>query len=125
MIVPDTSDWVQHLRTRNRLPGRLILDRQIDVHPMIIGEIARGALSPRAEFVRRLNQLPSTGQRPHADVLAFVEEHRLYGIGLGWVDAHILATIRAIGARLWTMDRRLRLSSIPCQTDEKSGLMIA
>jgi hypothetical protein len=43
----------------------------------------------------------------HREVRAFVENHRLAGRGLGWVDMHLLAATRLAGARIWTIDRGL------------------
>jgi predicted nucleic acid-binding protein len=38
----------------------------------------------------------------------FVDWHRLFGSGIGYVDAHLLAAVRlTAGAALWTRDRRL------------------
>jgi predicted nucleic acid-binding protein len=31
----------------------------------------------------------------------------LHGCGIGWVDAHLLASARLSGARLWTLDAPL------------------
>jgi hypothetical protein len=40
-------------------------------------------------------------------VLALIERHRLMGTGLGWVDAHLLASSFLARAPLWTLDRAL------------------
>jgi predicted nucleic acid-binding protein len=44
-------------------------------------------------------------------VRRFVERHRLAATGIGWVDAHLLASAEAAGAALLTRDRRLRLQA--------------
>jgi len=37
-----------------------------------------------------------------------IEEHSLFGRGIGYIDAHLLAAMRLTpGARLWTRDKRL------------------
>ena len=37
-----------------------------------------------------------------------VEHHRLFGLGIGYVDAHLVAaTLLTTGAALWTRDKRL------------------
>lgn len=42
------------------------------------------------------------------EVLQLVGDNRLWGRGLGLVDAHLLAALRLEpGQRLWTRDRRL------------------
>ena len=37
-----------------------------------------------------------------------IDERQLFGLGIGYVDAHLLAaTMLTTGARLWTRDKRL------------------
>jgi len=40
----------------------------------------------------------------HRDVVAFVRGRDLYGRGVGWIDAHLLASAVAGRMRLWTAD---------------------
>jgi hypothetical protein len=41
--------------------------------------------------------------------MMLIEREQLYGLGIGFVDAHLLAAVRLTpGALLWTRDRRLR-----------------
>jgi hypothetical protein len=54
-----------------------------------------------------LASLPRARQANHDEVLAFVESNGLGGSGIGWVDAHLLASARLTGMPLWTLDRRL------------------
>ena len=45
----------------------------------------------------------------HAEALGFLERHRLPGRGIGWIDAHLLASAELIGGEsLYTRDKRLR-----------------
>ena len=44
---------------------------------------------------------------PHGDIVAFVRERRLHGRGVGWVDAHLLASALVGRLQLWTADSRL------------------
>lgn len=40
--------------------------------------------------------------------MEFIDRHRLMGIGIGYIDAHLLtATTLASPARIWTRDKRL------------------
>jgi hypothetical protein len=42
------------------------------------------------------------------EVLQFIDRHELFGFGIGYVDAHLLAAVRlTLGASLWTRDKRL------------------
>jgi predicted nucleic acid-binding protein len=37
-----------------------------------------------------------------------VEQYRLFGKGINWIDANLLASARLTGCRLWTLDAALR-----------------
>jgi hypothetical protein len=41
------------------------------------------------------------------DVLLFIENHRLMGKGLGYIDMHLLASAILTDAPLWTLDKKL------------------
>ena len=43
----------------------------------------------------------------HDEVLQLVSGHKLHGKGLGWIDAHLLASALLAGCTLWTKDRAL------------------
>lgn len=112
MILVDTSIWIDHLHRSQAALSALLNEAQVCTHPMIIGELALGSLRDRQTILGLLTDLPSMPPATHAEVVAFVEVHALYGIGLSLVDAHLLAALRlSSGERLWTRDRRLRLAA--------------
>lgn len=110
MKLVDTSVWVDFFRGRARA-GRLAHDLEADevlLHPWVLGELALGHLgSKRAAILGDLRLLPVAPVVPDADVLAMIDVLRLAGRGIGWVDAHLLASARSAGAMLWTHDARL------------------
>jgi hypothetical protein len=61
----------------------------------------------RGQILDLLARLPQARVAGHQEVMVFVAERRLYGRGLGWVDAHLLAAALLSGATLWTLDRPL------------------
>lgn len=78
------------------------------IHPFTIGEIALGSLKDRASILRELSLRPRPRIARDAEVLLLIEEHALFGAGIGWVEAHLLAsTLLTPEARLWTRDKRL------------------
>ncbi len=82
--------------------------RSVLCHPFIIGEIAMGSLKDRMIVLRFLNHLPSARVAKEGEVRDMVERHRLFGIGLGYIDAHLLAaTMLTPETLLWSRDRRL------------------
>ena len=57
-----------------------------------------------------LNDYEQMHQAPvvaHDDVVAFVQSRRLHGRGVGWIDAHLLASALVGRLKLWTTDPRL------------------
>lgn len=107
MILVDTSVWVDHLRSGNRSLTSLLESDQVLTHPFIIGELACGAIRNREEILLHLRTLPRAQAVDDDEALAFVETRRLFGRGIGWIDAHLLASAVLADARFMTLDRRL------------------
>lgn len=107
MILVDTSVWVEHLRAGSNDLRALLLDEQVLCHPFIIGELACGTLRNRREILTMLRVLPEAHLVENEEVLGFLETRRLYGRGLGWVDAHLLASTLLTRCTLWTFDKPL------------------
>ncbi len=108
MILVDTSVWVQHLRTGSERLRSLLDDEQVFSHPFVMGALACGTMRNRQEVLDLLKALPQARVVEHEEILQFLEGHHLYGSGLGWVDAHLLASTVLTGCALWTLDRPLR-----------------
>jgi predicted nucleic acid-binding protein len=108
MILVDTSVWIEHLRARNDRLRDLLLAEQVLCHPFIVGELACGSLRRRGEILSLLKALPEAKLLEHEEVLNFLDARRLYGRGIGWVDAHLLASTLLTGCTLWTFDKPLR-----------------
>ncbi len=107
MILVDTSVWVDHLRSGNRTLETLLEAAEVLVHPFIVGELACGMMRNREEVLVLLQALPEAQAAEHEEVMTVVERERLYGRGIGWIDAHLLTSARLSGAGLWTLDRHL------------------
>jgi predicted nucleic acid-binding protein len=107
VILADTSVWVQHIRSAASELGSLLVHRRLVMHPFVIGELACGNLPERTRFIAALNNLPRTTIADHAAVIDLVETRKLMGRGIGWVDAHLLASALADQYDLWTLDRSL------------------
>ncbi|VTU45451.1 putative ribonuclease VapC32 (plasmid) [Variovorax sp. SRS16] len=108
MILVDTSVWIDHLARSDSQLQSLLEEGEILMHPYIVAEIALGSLPQRDETVGALQALPEIPLAQHVEVMAFLDNEKLFGIGIGYVDLHLLAATRlAAGTRLWTRDRRL------------------
>jgi len=107
MVLIDTSVWVLHLREGNIGLKRLLNDGDVVCHPFIIGELACGNLKNRYEILSFLQALPLATQVEHEDVMQFVENYRLMGKGLGYIDMHLLASALVTEVSIWTLDKKL------------------
>jgi predicted nucleic acid-binding protein len=108
MILADTSVWIDHLRKGDAELGRLLNAAQVLTHPFVIGEIALGHLRQRALVLGSLMDLPRAKAADDEEAMAFIEVHSLFGLGIGFLDAHLLAAVKFTpGASLWTRDKRL------------------
>jgi predicted nucleic acid-binding protein len=104
----DTSVWVDHLRVGNEALAGLLDGTHVLAHPFVIGELALGDLRQRPTILVTLQDLPQAKVATDQEVLLFIERHALAGLGIGYVDAHLLVSARlTAGASLWTRDKRL------------------
>ena len=119
MILVDSSIWVNHLRRGDARLKELLEAGRVLVHPFIIGELALGHLRQREAVISGLMDLPESMVAGDDEVLRFIEKNALAGSGIGYVDAHLLASARLTSARLLTGDKLLH------KTAEALGLAAA
>jgi predicted nucleic acid-binding protein len=113
VILVDTSIWIEHLRSASAILTELLVDGEVLGHPFVLGELALGNLRQRDEIMLVLRRLPQAISASHQEVLQFVDREALFGRGIGYVDAHLLAAARlTVGTRLWTRDRRLQAVAV-------------
>jgi predicted nucleic acid-binding protein len=108
VILVDTSVWIEHLRKGSAMLVAVLNEGRVLMHPFILGELACGNLKNRAEVLRLLQDLPAAPIAADPEVLGFIEQRKLMGRGIGYIDAHLLASVALAGkARLWTHDKNL------------------
>lgn len=107
MILVDTSVWIDHLRKGDATLALLLDTGRVLAHPFVIGELALGNLKQRTLILAMLRDLPQATVATDAEVLHFINKHLLFGLGIGYVDAHLLAATRLTSASLWTRDKPL------------------
>jgi predicted nucleic acid-binding protein len=116
VILVDTSVWIDHLHLSI---AELVeaLDRgDVMTHPFVVGELACGTLARRQEVLGLFAALPSAIVATDEEAMALIEERRLMGLGLGYIDVHLLAsTMLTPDAQLWTTDRRLQMVAAKLQ----------
>jgi predicted nucleic acid-binding protein len=110
VILVDTSVWIGHLRARDDELSSLLDSGQVLGHPFVTGEIALGNLRHRSAILRELHELPQSIVASDEEVRQLIDRAALFGRGIGYVDAHLIAAVRlTAGATLWTRDSRLRV----------------
>jgi predicted nucleic acid-binding protein len=120
-VLVDTAIWIDHIHKTDDELARLLERKAVVMHPFIIGEIMLGSIKDRRVVGKALSGLhPLT--IAHADeVLAFIELNKLHGTGIGYVDAHLLASAKlSPNAKLWTRRlseaaTRLDVNHVPVQ----------
>ena len=108
MVLVDTSVWIDHLRTGSRRLTEYLEQGGVLGHPWVTGELALGNLSQRSEILTLLGSLPQASMATPDEVLSLIDSDSLHGLGIGYVDAQLIAAARLTpGATLWTRDKRL------------------
>lgn len=108
MILVDTSVWVDHFRSGDSALSTLLDAGEVLSHAFVIGELALGVLRQRDLVIGTLRNLPQANAATDGEVLEFINHNELAGRGIGYVDAHLLASAKLTAeASLWTRDKRL------------------
>lgn len=108
MILVDTLIWIDHFRSTDEELQRIIEEDRLLCHPFVIGELALGSLRDRQSLLELLAAQRQAVVATHEEVMLLISRHSIYSMGIGYTDAHLLASVlldrRAI---LWTKDKRL------------------
>ena len=80
---------------------------QVCIHPIVIGELSCGNISNRLEILGLLKALPRIEPALDEEVFTFLENRKLYGVGLGFIDVHLLASAMIHNVKIWTRDKSL------------------
>jgi predicted nucleic acid-binding protein len=109
-VLVDTSVWIRFLS--NRAPYAAELDEllsrdEVNGHDFVYGELFIGDKGGRRKLLAHYERMDQAPVVPHADVVAFVRHRKLHGRGIGWIDAHLLASALVGRLKLWTTDPAL------------------
>jgi predicted nucleic acid-binding protein len=108
-LLADSSVWMDHIRRPNEALAGALRRRNILTHPLVIAEIAMGSIARRSAVLAELLELRQAARAEDSEVLDLVARQQLFGTGLGYVDAHLLASaLLTPDTALWTRDRRLQ-----------------
>ena len=122
MILADTSIWIDHLRSGNAELRKQLDQGRIVIHPFIIAELSLGSLRERAKTLALLDLLPQVRVAQFSEVRLMIEARRLYSLGIGLTDAHLIASVFLNPPTLlWTRDKRLRKGAETLGIDAEVG----
>ncbi len=107
-ILVDTSVWIDHLRKQDIVLTDLLRNSEILLHPFIIGELSLGTIRNKNNFMLELSHLTMINEATHEEVLFFADKNSLAGSGIGWIDAHLLASAALSKARIYTKDKNFQ-----------------
>jgi predicted nucleic acid-binding protein len=107
MLLADTSVWVQHFRRGEPTLADRLSEGLVLMHPFVSGELACGNLKTRAALLSSLHALPAAKSASNTEVLELIEQRKLWGRGLGWIDMHLLASALLSHCGFWTLDKKL------------------
>jgi predicted nucleic acid-binding protein len=113
MILVDTSVWIDHLRKSDAELTKFLNSGLVLAHPFVTGELSLGSLQNRDAIIGALRDLPQAAIATDDEVMHFIAQNKLFGMGIGYIDVHLLAAVRlSPGCLLWTRDKRLLSASI-------------
>jgi len=106
-VLVDTSVWIRFLS--NRAPYAMEVDAllsrdEVSGHDFVYGELLIGDKGGRKKLLTDYELMDQAPVVAHDEVVAFVRDRKLHGRGIGWIDAHLLASALVGRLRLWTVD---------------------
>jgi predicted nucleic acid-binding protein len=110
MVLVDTSVWIRFLAGTEPYASeldRLLARDEVLGHDFVYGELLIGDRGGRAKLLASYAELHWAALVRHSEVAGFVKVRRINGRGIGWIDAHLLASTMVERSALWTADRPL------------------
>ncbi len=114
MILADTSAWIESFKHANHPLGRALAVEAVAMHDFVLGELVCGGLTPRHDEFELISRLPRASTVSNSEVVALVIERGLGNIGLGWTDAHLLASALIDDHSIMSHDRALVRAAEKC-----------
>lgn len=108
MILVDTSIWADHFGRRNADLDLLLEHEDVLGHAYVTAEIALGNLADPPGTITMLDSIPQAKVATQAELMRLIRLGQLAGSGIGFVDAHLLASCLLSESQLWTRDKKLR-----------------
>jgi predicted nucleic acid-binding protein len=105
----DTSAWIQFFSKGGcKEVTELLSEDRVLIHSKVLGELACGNFTDRNRYLSDLKMLPHALELCDEECLQFIEDDRLYGKGLSFIDVHLIASARVTDCHILTFDRSLK-----------------
>lgn len=124
MVLIDTSVWIRFLSDREpraHAIDRLLANDRVLGHELVQGELLIGDSGSRGVFLENYATIHHARTVPHHEVVDFVRARKLHARGIGWSDAHLLASALVEGCELWTADAHLAELATTLRVAHKPG----
>jgi predicted nucleic acid-binding protein len=109
MVLVDTSVWIRFLAGKEPYATTLadLLGRdEVAGHEMVFGQLLIGDRGGRLKLLDSYLKMHQAQAIPHGEIVDFVRARKLFGLGVGWIDVHILASAVVNRMQIWTADPR-------------------
>jgi predicted nucleic acid-binding protein len=110
VVLVDTSIWIRFLRGTEPYASqldRLLSNDEVLGHDFVYGELLIGDRGGRAKLLGAYEEMRQAAPVADLEVVEFVRRRKINGRGIGWIDAHLLASALVEHCTLWTADRPL------------------
>ena len=110
MVLVDTSIWIRFLAGQEPFASaldQLLVNDRVLSHDLVHGELLVGDRGGRRKLLAAYGEIHRARTVRHAEVVELVKVRKFHGRGIGWVDAHLLASTLVERCTLWTADVRL------------------
>ena len=109
-VLVDSSVWVGHFQQRSEHLVQLLERGLVTCHPYVVAEVACGTPPERKAIISMLAALESAPVATQDELLAMMNNRKLFGRGCGFVDMSLLASsLISEKLRIWTVDKRFEL----------------
>ena len=109
-VLVDSSVWVWHFKQRSEHLVQLLEHGLVICHPYVVAEIACGTPPERQAIINMLADLDSAPVATQNELLAMMNNRKLFGRGCGFVDMSLLASsLISEKLHIWTVDKRFEL----------------
>lgn len=111
IVLVDTSVWIRFLANKSPYAATLealLSGDDVSGHDRVYGELLIGDTGGRTTLLSAYAQMHRAPVVSHEEVVDFVRAQRLHGLGIGWIDAHLLASALVGRLKLWTADAAMR-----------------